>query len=257
MLKLADKSKAELIKQFCGDTLLGTYITCRMSCYGFGFDFLSFWLSENDGSVDCVVSSMDNCAVVLASEKTNFEELKQFVDVLGFSKVMMSGQTAERCGFERHKTKNAFVYSDKSEIISETYDDADMKKVYELIAASIPDSFENSSFAYLNFLSDYTFRKRRSSARLKALKDEENVLSCALTSAETDRAAIISGVACSNKMRGKGLGRQTVLSLANELSDENKTVYVIALNKSAEDFYRKIGFIDYETVAEIERNNNV
>lgn len=257
MLKLADKSKADIIRSFCGNSLPGAYIACRMDCYGFGFDFLSFWLSENGGEVDCVVSSMDNCAVVLTNENTDFEELRQFIDVLGFSSVMMTSQAAQKCGFENYETKNSFVYSSESRDNYMAQDDADLKKLYELISASIPGSFENSSYAYLNFLSDYTFRKNRGRARLKALKDENTVLSCALTSAETDSAAIISGVACSEKSRGKGFGKQTVLSLAEELSLENKAVYVIALNKSAEDFYRKIGFKDYETIAEIERKNNV
>ena len=45
--------------------------------------------------------------------------------------------------------------------------------------------------------------------------------------------------------------------LIRQLENENKTVYVIALNESAEGFYKHIGFEEVEKIAFIERKNYV
>ena len=50
-----------------------------------------------------------------------------------------------------------------------------------------------------------------------------------------------------------GYGKKTVLTLANELLKEGKRVYVIALNDSAKEFYKKIGFSECITVGYTER----
>ena len=129
--------------------------------------------------------------------------------------------------------------------------------MYSLISENIPGSFSCDKGAYLNWLSDFTFRKNRNAARMKCTKEGSKVVSCALTSAECRSSAIISGVASDKNKRSKGAGKAVVLSLAYELKNENKDVYVIALNDSAKSFYEHIGFEKTCDIAILERLGNV
>ena len=102
-------------------------------------------------------------------------------------------------------------------------------------------------------MSDFTYRKRRNSARIKCVRQEGGIIGCALTSAECENSAIISGVASDSSVRCKGIGKTAVLSLVDELKKENKEVYVIALNTAAEGFYEHIGFERHCVIAIAER----
>ena len=248
MFKLAEKQDKEKIVDFCAESLLGAYVICRLETYGFDYDFAKYWISEDDTGVNAVVSSFDGAATVYANERADHEEMKTFLAVLGFGTVVTDEYTAEKCGFDDVICKQSFVYKGANEDYT-AEDDIDLKKAYKLICKAIPNSFTDSEEAYLSFLSDFTFRKNRKHARIKGFADSLSVISCAMTSAETTNSAIISGVACSEERRGGGFGKRTVLSIADELKSEEKTVYVIALNKSAEKFYEKIGFVPYEKIA--------
>ena len=95
----------------------------------------------------------------------------------------------------------------------------------------------------------------RFAARAKGVFQDNELISCALTSAETENSSLLSGVACIKTKRQQGAGKRVVLSLANELQSENKKVYVIALNESAKGFYEHIGFKEFEKIYYFGRKN--
>lgn len=247
MLKLAKAEDAEKIKAFCNDYPLGVRIVCQFEAYGFSRDFLKVWFSETGDNVEAVLCSFDDSLTLCASEEADCEEIASFLKMLG-GKLCCEAGTCERLGFKASKSKTMFLYSSHAAEHVEVKNNADMKQVYALISRSIPDSFAQNENAYLSFLSDFTFRKRRSKARLKVIEKDGRVISCAITAAESDNAALISGVACDEAARGTGLGRKTVEALCFELCSEGKKVYVIALNDSAQSFYRRIGFEKVITV---------
>ena len=256
MLTLATERDRDRLERFCKGSLLGAYLGCRLRCYGFGYDFVKFWFAEADGEVCALLGSLDDTAVLLASEHADFDELATFLRMRGFACVMTSAETAERCGFADFTRKSAFVFRGGEPVPAVEFD-ADLKAVYALIAKEIPGSFEQTDEAYLHFLSDFTFRKNRGAARVAAVTEHGKLCACALTAAETESAAVLSGVAADARFRGKGNGKQVVLSLANTFAAEKKTVYVVALNDSAASFYRHIDFAPYAELAYIERNCDV
>ena len=252
MLTLATGADRAKLERFCKGSLLGTYLGSRLRCYGFGFDFVRFWLGEADGEICAVLGTLDSAAVLLAAPSADHEELSAFLRMQSFSSMMTAAKTAERCGLENYVKKQAFVFTG-GEAVRPAPEPDDMKAVYALISREIPGSFSAAREAYLSFLSDYTFRKNRGAARAAALTEQGALCACALTAAETDQAAVLSGVAVDPRFRGKGFGRRVVLSLANALQAEGKTAYVIALNDSAAQFYARIGFAPYRELAIIER----
>ena len=154
--------------------------------------------------------------------------------------------------------KNGYRFSGLAdEFVCDALTEDDFKSAYDLISREIPGSFKSGRDAYLSFVSDFTFRQRRSMARGVCKHCDGKLISVAVTSCETENAAVISGVACDSSLRKKGYGKLTVLSMVYSLLKDGKTPYVIALNESAEGFYEHIGFVKTEIIAFVERENDV
>lgn len=257
MLKLVEEKDLPRIIAFCGGSLLGTYLACRAQCYGTAYDFVRFWYASYDETLHAVIGSIDGAAVLLADAEADPVELRAFLHMQGFSSVMTNEVTATRCGLAVTERKTAFRFAGTAVQTESTAQSAEMKDVYTLISRCIPGSFDNTKEAYLRFLSDFTFRKNRNAARLSAALDNGVLQGCALTAAETQIAAVLSGVAVDASVRKTGIGRRVVLSLVHTLQAAGKDVYVIALNKSAETFYQRIGFEKTETICYMEGLSDV
>ena len=79
-------------------------------------------------------------------------------------------------------------------------------------------------------------------------------VSSVITASETSTCALLSAVASDTNIRGKGFGKATVLTMVNELINEDKKVFVVALNESAQGFYEKLGFKYFDDIAIIRQN---
>lgn len=247
MIRLCKKEDSAALAAFCGNTLFGCYILSRFCCYGNDYDFCKCYVDEADGTVQTALSVLDGTAVVLTGKTTDFEELALSLPVLGVRVLMCSAQAAVNLPFPALQQKTAF-HLQMTLSAAEASDTAPMRDVYDLISAAIPGSFPDTKDAYLRFLSDFTFRKNRGRARLKAIAENETLRACALTAAESDSAAVLSGVACRADCRGLGFGKAVVSALAHDLQNEQKDVHVIALNDSAGGLYRALGFEQEDTI---------
>ena len=255
MLKLVEEKDEKRFTEFCRPFALGIRMRCLLSAYGTASSLVRFWLGENEDKITCAVCLFGGSATVIMRDDAFVSELSVFLNALDFTDLCAQGDTLEKLGFKADFSKKMFYYSQP--LVTE-YEKAqtgyeDLSAVYALISRSIPGSFSAEREAYLCWLSDFTYRSRRGLARLKTIANDDTLLSCALTAAECDDGAIISGVACDEKARGKHLGQRTVRTIADELTGEGKKVYVIALNDKASSFYLKTGFTFYDTVSYIER----
>ena len=247
MMRLTEPRDAEALTSLCGGSLLGAYILSRFFAYANDYSFAKCYIDCRHGEAVTALSVLEHSAVLVTSDKTDYEELALALPVLSVQTIMTDSAAAKRLPFPVVQTKQAFRFSGSDEV-PDAENDAPMREIYDLISRSIPDSFPAEEDAYLRFLSDFTFRRSRGFARLKAVLQNGRVCACALTAAECSSAAVLSGVACAEDCRGNGFGRRVVTALAGELKKENKEVYVIALNDSACAFYRRIGFFPAEKI---------
>lgn len=260
MLKLGNPHDINAIEMLCNGSILGTKILCYLNAYGFDRDFLNVWIDENYGVVSAVITKFYDDVTILYNEQADADQLCMFVNMVGFNTVCCSDELSEKFKTENYVLKNGYRFDghlDLDKYTADSITENDTESAYKLICKEIPGSFSDNREAYLSFLSDYTFRERRGLARGVCTHDDNKVLSVALTSSETKNAAIVSGVACDSSFKKRGLGKQTVLTLTGLLKHEEKEVYVIALNESAEGFYEHIGFKKKEKIAFIERNKDV
>lgn len=235
---------------FCegGIDLIKARITCYAECYGFDKPFADFWYGEG-----VVVSRYDSAVTVWADNTADFAELREFLDVIGAYNIVTYEWIAKELKYTTFSVKRSFAYrgkANRSADVTALNDDC-IRSAYRLVSESISDSFKKDENSYMAFLSDYMYRKNRGHARGYCVTDNNAVIAVGFTAAETEKAAILSGISCKEKYRGCGLGGKIVLSLATDLSDEGKQVFVIALNESASGFYMHIGFEESDAIAYI------
>ncbi|MBQ3136138.1 MAG: GNAT family N-acetyltransferase [Clostridia bacterium] len=253
-IKSVEHVDIPLISDFCRDKILGTKVMCQINAYGLERDFLSAWKCTDTDRLYGIICKFEDSITFVGCCGKYTEDIKLFLEMIGYRQLCCAYSAAEELGYTDCVTKKGYVYSGKYE--GDTFGDLTeeyYKDCYSLISEHISGSFENTAEAYLSFLSDFTYRKRRGLARIKGCTEDGELYSCALTSAETKNSAMISGVVCSPKGRNNGVGKKTVLSVAMELHTENKKAYLIALNESAEGFYEHIGFEFKENISFIER----
>ena len=248
MMRLSELCDRAALTAFCADSLCGAYILCRYHCYGNSYPFARCYVDCDVDTVCTAVSVLEGTAVILTGDKTDFEELGVCLPMIGIRSVMTDEESARKLPFPCVKIRQALRF-DGTAPDAYAADDAPLREVYDLIAALIPNAFSQDKEAYLHFLSDFTFRRNRGCARLKTVLENDMVAACALTAAETERAAVLSGVACRADCRGKGYGKAVVHALCADLQREEKAAYVIALNDSAVGFYQKLGFHETNRMA--------
>lgn len=256
MLKFADINDVSEIKIFLGNGIIPLRILSYITAYGFDKEFVKFWISRNNDTLDGVIALFEDSLLLYIKNCADTNEIVSFISMLQFNTLSCEKETAEMCGFRHYEEKQGFMFeSNTDECSADSIHEDVIKNAYKLICESIPGSFVDSKNAYLSFLSDYTYRKRRNLARGKCIVENKSLVSCAFTSAETNKEALLSGVATDKNLRKGGYGKRTVLSLVYELLRENKTVYVIALNDSAINFYEHIGFKKDKIIAYVNRRD--
>lgn len=258
MLKRATTEDFKAIKKLCAESVAGLKIICQLTAYGFERDFLEAWVMFDDNELTAALVRFYDDISLVSSEEADFEQIQAFLGMFYYNSVMCSESLCSKLGMKAYCLKNAYRFNGGINSVSaERLCEDDFCDAYSLISREIPGSFKSDRGAYLSFLSDYTFRERRLLARGVCTHCDGKLSSVAITAAETERRALISGVACDGTLQKRGLGKKTVLSLVSLLKNEGKESYVIALNESAEGFYEHIGFGFTEKIAFFERKNDV
>ena len=108
------------------------------------------------------------------------------------------------------------------------------------------------SMASLNAWSpDVSHRIRHDCAKIAVILDGENVVSTAMTVAETDTAALLGQVATNSNYRGRGYAQTCINSLISRCKD--KSLYILPMTDYAQSLYESMGFEACGDWAELQR----
>lgn len=233
MIKLTEN---ESFLSFCDRDVFGTRIKAYYSCYGNGYDFVNFWVQTDGEKIISAISRIDG-DMTITSTGENSDELRSFIDMIGFSSVQCEKSIAEKINMKA--SVNGYVVEYKGNQYKpktvQTKNNFDLKEVYDIIKA------ENlvGVGEYLPWLSDTTFRMNRgvTSALLA-----ENGEGCAMCLFRTDKASLLGGVATRPEHRGKGIAGSLVTRLAENEKAHGRRVELLCKADSIVRFYESIGF---------------
>ncbi len=238
MVKSVEKGDSEFL-EFCDRDVFGTRIKAYFNCYATDYDFVKFWVQTDENcKVTAAVGRIDG-DVTLTAENADFEELLQFLKIVGFNTIQCAKSTAKH--FTDDETLCGYVVRFENE--KENYgvslkNDFDLKEIYVIIKA------ENLTGVgeLLPWLSDTTFRVNRSTAKPILAELEGENAGCAMVLFRTDKAALLGAVATVPKFRGRGVARALVTLLANEELKSGRRTELLCKNDSIVEFYKAIGF---------------
>ncbi len=254
MLKLAEGDNLNHIHNFLEKSgAIGGRIGAYLRCYGTKMNFIYFWSQENNGEISAVISKVDGNMTVCDSDNCNFEELREFVNVIGFETLFARESALLQMGISPDKNGDILMYNaeKKNDTFIPVSENADLKLAYSLFKANVSESI--SDFEYLPWLSDFTYKRNRNSARVLCYEQDEKQVTFAMTSAETENNALISGVVTDINYRNKGLASKVVTALADCLLKEKKKVFVMTANDKNKVFYENNGFICVDRWGMIDR----
>ena len=98
---------------------------------------------------------------------------------------------------------------------------------------------------------DVSHRLRHHCAKIASIIVDDQVVSTAMTVAETDGAAVLGQVATHSDFRGRGYAQTCINSLISRCKD--KTLYILPMTDYAQSLYEKMGFSAEGEWAEIQR----
>lgn len=222
-------------------------ITALFNTYGVQ-NFAVFWYQQSDEKITAVVSRVDGSMTVSAAADADYEELAEFIEVLGFSTLTCDKKVADLMGIEVTKTSYIAEYKG-SDYSCDCDSSADMRGVYALLCESGFDMGD-----YESFLADFCARLNKGSARIAVIHSNGEISASASALFIGKNSVLIGAVATKEDMRGKGLAGSLVKTLASKF--EGKRVYVFCRNNSLMDFYGKNGFVQVGDWAICERKNN-
>lgn len=238
MVKLVEKGDGAFLS-FCDRDVFGTRIKAYFNCYSTDYDFVRFWVqTDDDGNVTAAISRVDG-DMTLTAENADYEELLQFVRIVGFTTIQCERAVADR--FTDDETLWGYVVEFKEKTAFKEIalkENFELKEIYNIIKA------ENLTGVgeYLPWLSDTLFRINRGTAiPLLGTIDGENA-GCAMALFRTDKATLLGAVATVPEYRGRGVARSLVTRLANGELENGNRVELLCKSDSIVDFYKSIGF---------------
>lgn len=244
MLKLVEEHQISEVLSFLDlQGAVGTRIGAYLKCYRTKMDYIYFWVQKSDDEIMTVISKIDGDMTVCATENSDYDEIYEFLNVIGYKTLFMLSADFDKMCIIPDKIGYILEFAESKHlsINNDIISNADMKRAYELFCDNRSESI--AELEYLPWLSDFTYKRNRNSARIMCIKKEEKQICFAMTSAETEKSALISGVVTDKLYRKQGFASLLVAKLADDLKQENKAVYIMTATDENRKFYENNGFV--------------
>ena len=209
-------------------------IACLLESYGSKYDFAEFWVQYFNEKPVTAISKFYGDMTICSTDKTDFDELKEFLKVTGFSSVL--------CEREIFKDSYSGIIMEKvffnEDVQAEV--NPDLNEVYRLLQSCKSDTFEVPE--YEDFILDMSHKIRHDTALCVGVREGEKLVSTAMTVAQSKTCAVIGAVATDGNYRHSGYGSQCVNALCGLLND--RKIFIMRDERENENFYRSMGFED-------------
>lgn len=238
MIKLLTQDKTAEFRRFCSKSPVGATIVTKLDAYTPDSGIQYFWYEETCGRITAAFNR-DGSLMSICGIPSSGEEIEEFIGFTGCSSVISEYPPALP-GF---KTKTDCILMLSSALPQETADNVtgeDIKDLFGVIYNDITEDEKRSLFE--NWFPDASLKIRRGLISGRMIKQDSAVVSCALTSGETQSCAVISSVATLPQHRRNGYGKACVVSLCNSLTSSGKAVYLITDSEKNKKWYENMGF---------------
>lgn len=238
MIKLLTEDKTAKFRLFCSESPVGATIVTKLDAYTLDSGIQYFWYEENGGKITAAFNR-DGSLMSICGKPISNEEAAEFINFTGCSSVISEYHPS----LPDFKTKRDSVLKLTSALPQENAVNVTSEDIKDLFAVIYNDkSEEERRSLFENWFPDSSLKIRRGLISGRMIKRNSSVVSCSLTSGETQSCAVISSVATLPQQRRNGYGKTCVLSLSNFLISSGKAVYVITDSEKNKKWYESMGF---------------
>ncbi|MCD7723129.1 MAG: GNAT family N-acetyltransferase [Clostridiales bacterium] len=232
MIKLAkDESTLKKYKT-CGD-IYHTKIMSLASAYGFGYDFLRFYVQQSGAKVTAVLSVLDRDVIVsLDMAAADLGEISYFLRMTGFSSILCPGNLKLDFEFESGCVMKKSAAPLKTCAGGEIVQNVSLKKLYDFTQPQ-------ADFEY--WYTDLNHRIRHGSARAYAQVCGGEIISAALLSAVWQNTAVLSSVKTAENHRRCGCASAVINQIFKDFGGD---IYLMREHGKNKSFYERLGFED-------------
>ena len=197
------------------------FIRIQMFTQCFDSGIFDLWQVTDGKSITALIFRMDG-NIRFAGKST--DETDEFLRIIG------GNMPTNFSVMKYYETELTPGYTEKV-----THDD--LREIYSLIYGE-----ECTSRSFSAWYTDISHRMRHGFARGACIRQNGEIVSVALTVAESEAGAVIGGVTTHPDYRHRGLASLCVSKLAESLSIENKAVFVEVDENGPKELYKKLGF---------------
>lgn len=219
---------------------LGTAFGCKLAAiakaYGFRQSFARFWAGEG-----AAYSLLDG-QLSLAGKPEDWGEARAFLQALGPGQIFAPADAGQRLGL-RAKTKGAVLEKALETRMASPNGFSEfrggppnLKEVYGLLERA------GMALEWEPFYLDLSHRLRHEAALVLEEREGGALAGCAVISAVTEEAGLLSALAVKEGCRRKGIGSRLVQRTQALLA--GRTLYVLRESGRNREFYRKLGFVE-------------
>ena len=186
------------------------------------------WVQMEDEEI-CSVIARQGGRIYISSRGGNTDELKDFINTIGFAEIFTESSTAERLGLV---TENGFTVLLKNSVKESVFSPLDIgiAPLYE--GLRLGEDSDISLPAFEDFAADISHRLRHGAA--VAVSDDRG----AALAFVCEKGGIINGISVKKELRGKGFGSLMLQRLLSFCEGD----ILACTSQNNIDFYIKNGF---------------
>ncbi|MDP4120763.1 MAG: GNAT family N-acetyltransferase [Bacillota bacterium] len=230
--------------EFCKDSPFGCRIFGINKSYGDYPKISEFWkVFDDNHNLIGVIGRIDSQIILHIRESVNLKEVSEFIQMISAKAILCDGNIS--LTLPNFKTNSGVVmkFENSYKNVSNTViNNPPARTVYKLLKSCKSDTFFVPEFE--DFYLDYSHKMRHECVRSTGIYNENELVAFAMTAAESYDSAVVAAVCVHPEFRNKGFGSQVVSTLVNELTIENKYIYIFRSKNENEDFYKKLGFCE-------------
>jgi len=207
--------------------------------YGASAKFFSTWVqTDEENGTTAVITSLSGDITLSLCDRADFEEINEFLGVIGFSSIFLNNSYASFFPFEQIETGSIMELKKTLPECDFSPCEPDYKAVFDLL-------FENEKeVSFSDWFTDISLRIRRDTAVPDVFVIDCETVACAFCQAKTKTGALIGFVKTDKKYRKKGIGTLLVTRLCSFLQQNGLKIYLCREKNKNKEFYSRIGFED-------------
>lgn len=213
-----------------------TRINVLYKSYGLNCDFLDIWYQSFNENYVSLISRLDNQFILFLTESSNIQEIKEFLNVLGFSHLLFNEKYS--LNFNSYKSeiglimKREFIDNRVKENNCIFTTENEYKDVFNFFNSCNSRVVKISDYGY--FVTDLHSKVRVDCSKIYSLKFNDKIVSCAIITGD-EYSKIISPIATLPHYRNNDYAK----SLLNNIEEDNLYLFC---EDNLKDCYTKMGF---------------